>query len=244
MAGRPRGARPARRHILARATPHVRDPLLRVPPSFLMWGQLNMWGNDQYGDCVTAEEAAKLSLASGIFTPLSEVIAWAKKHHVLNGADLPEVMAMMEKNGLVVGSSTYDDGPYLSVDWTNYEAICAAMYENQPKGNPIKIGIDSSLLEQMVDNPDGSISNGWIVWGYPESSNYDHCTSLVGFGNASDLVGLFGGKGVDMALPADMPAITPCAAMFTWGTIGLVDMQSLVNMCGEAWVRNPPTIVR
>jgi hypothetical protein len=30
--------------------------------------------------------------------------------------------------------------------------------------------------------------------------------------------------------------------MFTWGSIGIVDRQSLINITGEAWVRNPTTI--
>ena len=35
-----------------------------------------------------------------------------------------------------------------------------------------------------------------------------------------------------------------CYAMFTWGSIGIVDRQSLMNIMGEAWVRNPTTIFK
>ena len=35
-----------------------------------------------------------------------------------------------------------------------------------------------------------------------------------------------------------------CYAMFSWGSIGIVDRQSLMNITGEAWVRNPTTIVK
>ena len=243
MAGRPRGARPAPRHRLAAAHPHIHDPAVIIPPSFLMWGELNIWGNDIYGDCVTAEEAAKDSLASNIFVSEAEVIAWAKKHRVLNGADLPEVMDIMERKGFVVSGAVYDDGPFNSVDWTNYATVCSAIYTNVPAGNPVKIGIDATYLEQMIDNSDGSISNGWVVWEYPVAQNYDHCTSLVGFGTAADLVTLFAARKVTVKLPASMPSATPCFAMFTWGTIGIVDANSINAMCGEAWLRNPPTIV-
>jgi hypothetical protein len=32
--------------------------------------------------------------------------------------------------------------------------------------------------------------------------------------------------------------------MFTCGSIGIVDQQSLMNITGEAWVRSPTTIVK
>jgi hypothetical protein len=38
--------------------PHVLDPAIRVPPSFLKWPvQMSSWNNYIYGDCGTAEEA-------------------------------------------------------------------------------------------------------------------------------------------------------------------------------------------
>jgi len=243
MPGRLRGARPAKRHILAGARPHCAVPVT-LPPYFLMWGRLNVWGNDQYPDCVTAEEAAKLSLASQVYTPPAEVIAWARRHHVLDGAELPQVMQMMERQGFLVNGQVYDDGEFMSVDWTDYNALCAAMYENQPNGNPIKIGIDADALEQMIEASDGSLSDGWVVYGYPLSTNFDHCTSLCGFGAASDLVASFASKDVTVTLPSGLTPSTLCVAMFTWGTIGIVDMLSLGNMCGEAWVRNPPTVIK
>ena len=44
-------------------------------------------------------------------------------------------------------------------------------------------------------------------------------------------------------LPTGMPTGL-CYAMFTWGSIGIVDRQSLMNITGEAWVRNPTTVVK
>ena len=35
-----------------------------------------------------------------------------------------------------------------------------------------------------------------------------------------------------------------CYAMFTQGSIGIIDRQSLMNITGEAWVRSPTTIVK
>jgi hypothetical protein len=35
-----------------------------------------------------------------------------------------------------------------------------------------------------------------------------------------------------------------CYAMFAWGSIGVIDSQSLMKITGEAWVRDPTTIVK
>ena len=75
--------------------------------------------------------------------------------------------------------------------------------------------------------------------GQPEN----HCASLCGYGPLAALVDLFERHGVDVNLPSGMPTGL-CYAMFTWGSIGIVDWQSLMNITGEAWVRNPTTIVR
>ena len=81
-----RGAIPTPRAVLAAASPHV--PFAAAPPQFLVKpAQLSMWGNGQYGDCVSAEEAfAKACYSQEIFIPEATVIAWASAHGVLNGA--------------------------------------------------------------------------------------------------------------------------------------------------------------
>jgi hypothetical protein len=51
-----RGATPSPRYELAAATPHT--PAVAAPPNFItVPKQINMWGNYDHGDCVTAEEA-------------------------------------------------------------------------------------------------------------------------------------------------------------------------------------------
>jgi hypothetical protein len=57
------------------------------------------------------------------------------------------------------------------------------------------------------------------------------------------LVDLFKRHGVNVNLPSGMPTGL-CYAMFTWSSIGIVDRQSLINITGEAWIRNPTTIVK
>ncbi len=100
----PRGAIPSPRHELAAATPHVPDPNIAVPPSFLMWPiQMSSWNNYTYGDCVSAEEAfAKATAAPQTFIPLATVVSWAQTHGYLNGATLTSVMTDDAKNRLSV----------------------------------------------------------------------------------------------------------------------------------------------
>ena len=102
-----------------------------------------MWGNDVHGDCVTAEEAfAKACNNPEIFISDSEVIAWATRHGVLEGANLTQVMTWMQNDGFPDGWSTEDDGPYYSVNWTNAATLQSAIFQG-----PVKIGIAADQID-------------------------------------------------------------------------------------------------
>src|SRR5262245_57858023 len=108
-----RGAMPSPRSVLAAATPHSELGLAAPPPpNFItMPKKLSSWGNFDYGDCVTAEEAfAKACYHPEIFIADNEVIRWAKSHNVLEGAYLHEVMQWMQKRGFHQSGHLYDDG--------------------------------------------------------------------------------------------------------------------------------------
>src|SRR5260370_7681704 len=83
----PRGAIPSPRSELAAAMPHVPDPKISVPPSFLMWPvQMSSWNNYTYGDCVSAEEAfAKATAAPQPFIPTTTLVPCASPHASLTG---------------------------------------------------------------------------------------------------------------------------------------------------------------
>ena len=102
----PRSAARSRRPgaLLAAAVPYV--ALIGAPPNFIVKPQqISMWGNDVHGDCVTAEEAfAKACNNPEIFISDDEVIAWATKHGVLEGAYLTQVMTWMQNDGFADGS--------------------------------------------------------------------------------------------------------------------------------------------
>ena len=86
-------------------------------------------------------------------------------------------------------------------------------------------------------------TSGWAIHGLPTGQPEDHCASLCGYGLLGVLAGLFEQHGVKVNLPRGMPAGL-CYAMFSRGSIGIIDQQSLMNITGEAWVRNPTTIVK
>lgn len=115
----PRGAIASPRHELAAAEPHTitgQTPQLffKIPK------KLSFWGNNTYGDCVTAEEAfAKACHTQEIFISDQEVEQWATAHNVLNGAVIVSVMQAMGTDGFKQGRHTYDDGGYKSVNWTD-----------------------------------------------------------------------------------------------------------------------------
>jgi hypothetical protein len=236
----PRGAIPATRAELAAATPHVPDPKIAVPASFLMWPvQMDDWGNYVNGDCVTAEEAfAKATAAPQTFFSDATVVAWATAHNVLNGASLPGVLAMMQTDGFPSGAAKYDDGPYKSVNWTDAATLQSAISSY----GPVKIGVGAGDFQS---NPNGLVTpgtSGWAMYNYPAGQGEDHCVSLCGYGTLAQLTALFKQHNVTVTPPSGMPTGL-CYALFTWNSIGIVCEQSMLNMTYEAWIRNPVTII-
>jgi hypothetical protein len=227
----PRGAKPSPRHKLAGAEPYrMVGP---TPPNYLYNpNTLSFWGNNQYGDCVTAEEAfAKACNNPEILIPDTVVINWAQRNNFLNGAYLYEVLDKMLTNGFQINGSTYDIGQYTAVDWTN-----TAVLQNAISVGPVKIGIAADQLDNAYTAGNGQ--NGWIATGFNADNNEDHCVSLCGFGTLSWLATQF-----NTPLPAGINGEAPGYALFTWDSIGIIDQPSLLAITHEAWIRNPTTVV-
>lgn len=225
---RQRGARPSPRHRLAGAAPHR---ILGTTPAQFLWkpAQLSMWLNDVDGDCVTAEEAfAKACYSPEIFITDDTVKDWATKNDVLNGTDLITVLDMMQTGGFQQNDKTYNDGVIISVNWTDTEILQNAIVQG-----PVKIGIAANQLEDAIGTDDPPPS-GWLATGFMPDSLQDHCTSLCGFGPIEWLLGQLGVKSQRHDLGY---------AMFTWDSIGVIDIPSLLAITGEAWLRNPTTII-
>ncbi len=228
-----RGAKPSPRHRLLAAEPHV--VIEAPPPQFaVVPRQLSMWGNQDWGDCVSASEAfakAVYALLTGqaeLFVPEAEVIRWATQYGFLNGANLVEVMDQMAKDGFNVNGVNYKDGPSFGVNYADITTLQSAITVGA-----VKIAIDANAL------PSGAGSQmGWFaVGGTPgQFPNTDHCVSISAFGPAGWLYQQLG-----VPLPAGLDPATPGFLIFTWNTMGFVDHAWLMSTCVEAWVRNPTT---
>jgi hypothetical protein len=205
------------------------DKFAAVPP------KTSYWGNNQYGDCVSAQTAASLAAWSTrclgadkeVCATDAEVIAFARKHGWLNGATLTEVMDVMQKTGMSVGGATYREGSYYSVDYTKTADLSAALYVG-----PVNIAIDANALPSGAGN-----KSGWYGLGKGDYPNTDHCVPLFGYGSAA-----FCYQAMGQPLPAAVPADRFGYILYTWNTVGFVDQDWIDGTCAEAYVRNPTTV--
>ncbi len=233
-----RGAIPTPRHQLAASIPFQTRP--GIPAS---WGvlpkTLQMWGNGEYGDCVTAEECAAIAAYSTmlgvptVLIPDSACTSWARQHGYLNGADLTSVMQDMASDGISSGGVTYRDGHPTSVNYSDNANLSSAIYTG-----PVKVGIAANQLERA-----GAGSKmGWIGTGFHRDGNEDHCVGYWGFGTAQQLADLMHNTlGISVSLGNLAPG-SPSYYLYTWKTVGIIDQQSTDNVVGEAWVRTPSVI--
>lgn len=204
-----------------------------IPP------ELSMWGNSQYGNCVSAEEAAAKAAASvalgkpELFITEDDVIAWANKYGYLNGATLTDVMDTLQTSGLPAAGQLYTDGPYHTVDWTQPDALASAIAVG-----PVKLGIDADALPATAGNQQGWYATGGEPGAY---SNEDHCVALLGYGPAAWLYAQLGSVYAGVQMPPSLDPTMTAYLLFTWSTIGVVDHDWLMSTVGEAWLRVPTT---
>jgi hypothetical protein len=229
----PSGEFPTPNHELAAAQPYRGGGT--APESFIAWPiGIDSWGNEKESNSTWAEEAfAKACAEPRVFIPADVVLLTSRECGSSNFA------SFMQTHGFQMDRKAYLDGPFHSVNWTN----AAALHDAIANAGPVKIGVASANL---VSGPQGKVTSGtsgWAIYGLPVDHAENHCASLCGYGPLTALVDLFERHGVDVNLPSGMPTGL-CYAMFTWGSIGIVDQQSLMNITGEAWVRNPTTIVK
>ena len=231
----PRGARPSPRSKLAAAKPHEMSGQalsnhIRLPK------ELSSWGNYTFGDCVTAEEAfAKASHDPEFLITEDTAIDWAKEYGYLNGANLSDVLEQMQSKGFIQQDRRYNDGSIYSVDWTNAAILTDAIYQG-----PVKLGVAADQLEAVwhkYNDPLPQPKNGWFATGFKKDTNEDHCVSLCGYGSIGWLAGQLG-----VQVPAGVDGAQPGYALFTWSTVGIIDVPSLLNITEEAWLRSPTTV--
>jgi hypothetical protein len=237
-----RGMIPTPQSEIESAVKHICGKIGTAPSQFVQIAKkLSFWLNNTDGDCVTAEEAAAkaaYSVRNGgteLFVPDAEVGRWASAHGWLNGANLPPVMSAMAKKGFVVNGKVYNDGPHASVKYGDVPTLQDAIYVG-----PVKIGIDANGLPSGAGN-----KQGWFaVGGSPgEWNSEDHCVGLWGYGTAAYLYQQLTATFGNVPLPSSLPGTTEGFLLYTWSTVGFVDHARIMAMCGEAWVRNPTTVI-
>lgn len=224
-----RGLIPTPRAKLLRSLPFLSKGPVPATVSYVP-KRLSMWGNDQYGSCVTTEEAfAKACALPEIFISDAEVIRWAGRHGWLDGAELTPVIKAMIQSGFQQDSHVYGDGPYRGVDFSDEDLL-----KNALVAGPVKIGIDADALPNGAGN-----ESGWFSLGTGRHyNNEDHCVSLCGYGTASELY-----KSLGLSKPSQLRDDQQGYLLFTWNTIGFVDHSWIMSTTGEAYVRDPVTTV-
>lgn len=225
----PSGEFPTPNHELSAAQPYRAAD--GAPKSFIAWPiGIGFKVNEKVSNSSWAEEAfAKACAEPKVFIPDDVVLVTSRECGRSNFA------AFMQTHGFQMDGKAYLDGPFNSVDWTNSAALNGAI----ANVGPVKIGVASANLAGQVTPG----TSGWAIYGLPTGQPENQSASLCGYGPLAALVDLFKRHAVNVNLPLGMPTGL-CYAMFTWGSIGIVDRQSLMNITGEAWVRNPTTIVK
>lgn len=226
----PRGARRAPAEVVASAEKFCR--VAAAPAQFArVPTYMSMWGNQRYGDCVTAEECfAKIADVPNIMIREETAVQWAAQRGFLNGAYLPDVLDAMARDGIQgIDGKVYKDGPKKAVDWTNQADLESAIAQGT-----VKIAVAADQIQRAVSANRGS--SGWSGIGWRNDDNTDHCVSLTGYGTADYLYQQLG-----RPRPAAVPADRYGYLMFTWQSIGFVDRLSMLAVTREAWFRVPTT---
>jgi hypothetical protein len=206
-----------------------------IPESYIAWPtKIDFWGSETGSNSIWAEEAfAKACVEPKVFIPTEVVLSASRECGSSNFA------AFMQARGFQMDHKAFLDGPFSLINWMNAAALNGAIANI----GPVKIGV---ALGGLNSGPPGRVTpgaSGWTIYGLPQGQPGGDCASLFGYGPLAALVDLFQRHGVHVNLPSGAPTGLSYA-MFTSGSIGIIDRQSLVNITGEAWVRSPTTIVK
>ena len=229
-----RGARLSPRHILAATSPHISGP---APASFfrLAKSPLPVFGNDRYGDCVTAEEFSAKA-ADGHLGTDTEAIDTARNWGGLNGADLATILDYAAA-GFTVGGVRVADGGRQTVNYLSWDNLTSAIYQGQ-----VKIAVGANALQHAG----AGSGRPWAI-GQAYAESIDHCIGIAGYGTWAECCQAIGyNTGVNIG------DATPSLVGETWGDYGVIayvgGLLPIMNSSptrgnSEAWLRVPTTII-
>ena len=181
----PRGLVPSPEEALRTARAYVPKAPMAIPTSFLQWPiTMSYWGNDEFGDCVTAEEAFAKAAAPGYyFIPEDTVIGWARRNGYLNGAACYSVLSTMRDKGIDFSLNTLFDGDFSRIGYEDSVILRDAIYHC----GPVKLAIDSGYMNPVKSPAKGNMTpgkSGWALYdcpktGMPEEDwKYQHSDTL------------------------------------------------------------------
>jgi hypothetical protein len=220
-----------------------------VPVSFYLFcKQLSYWLNSTDGDCVTAEamfniDAAMTSAGKGGFVADSAaVLAFGRKYGLLNGADLNQVSQIIATDGFSDQGNIFTNGASAAVNYRDITELNAAIFEAQAS---VQIAIAANQLERAAGP--GPIS---FLFGARSDRQTDHCTGLGFYGEAEEMLDKLNSFYASLnpsyqavKLPSGFAPTTPCQGMFSWNQYFICENQSVVNICDEANIRQPSSIL-
>ncbi len=210
----------------------IHRPVAAPPSVIYAPKRMSYLGNDQYGDCVTAEScfsmeaySVYIGLPKQIFITDAAAISWARSHGWLEGAFLLDVIQDMQKDGVKDEDGVLRKaGVPSAVNYSDEESLKSAIAVG-----PVSVAINASALPSGAGN-----KNGWYVFGGGQSgSNHNVC--IFGYGPTADLF-----KTLNVAAPSNAPAIGYYC--YTWSTIGVADFPWIKRTVEEGWVRTPTVL--
>jgi hypothetical protein len=128
---------------------------------------------------------------------------------VLEGAYIYQVLDWMVNDGFHQDGQIYNDGNRQSVDWTQ-----AGILRDAISQGPVKIGVAADQLQNVWSG-----HSGWFATGFHADANEDHCVTLCGYGTIAWLA-----QRLNVQVPAGVDGTQPGYALFTWNSIGIIDL--------------------
>ncbi|HEX4614113.1 MAG TPA: hypothetical protein VH092_38375 [Urbifossiella sp.] len=184
--------------------------------------ELGYWYNNQFGCCVTTEQAA-FCAAMGLKVTDAPFLQFCQANDLLNGAFLDENLDLFARTGFSQDGNVYGSGSKATVNYADYSTLCAAIEDG-----PVKLGVAAGQLDAVVQG-----QNGWFLLDARSDQDEDHAVGLHGYGTVGWLASQIG-----TVAPSGADANEDAALLFTWSTYGIISHKSIVAISGEAWLRS------
>ena len=232
-----RGCIPTPLHVLHHLKRQTRNVLTLSPPPkmFDATGQVRDWdmdGNDTWANCVFAGEANyKRAVTKATGVPEIQISANAcirayllYTHGRDEGANISTFLDWMHCVGLEDDDRRHHkNGRHGALDVTSIQELRFGV--SLFRG--VKAAVAADILDTVVAG-----KSGWICH-KTGTGPIDHNVELLAYGTVNECLTICGTKSASHHSFALLPAFV----LYTWGTVGVITVQSLQSIIGEAHVR-------